>query len=185
MVKPPNHHDDSDANAIHRLAQGNLDALGPLYERYGGEVRSLLLRTEPSLGRAGADDLCQEVFLTLVDTVNRYEHQGKLKSWLYGIAVRKARAWRRRRWVRVVLGQRHGTAVSGVAIQSDRLEERVSARQRIETALAILPNTQREVIVLRMIEGLSGEETAQVLGISENAVGTRLHRARATMGAMT
>jgi RNA polymerase sigma-70 factor (ECF subfamily) len=75
--------------------------------------------------------------------------------------------------------------VSGVAIQSDRLEERVSARQRIETALAILPNTQREVIVLRMIEGLSGEETAQVLGISENAVGTRLHRARATMGAMT
>ncbi len=178
MVKPPAHHEDSDANAVACLVQGDLTALGPLYERYGGDVRSLLLRTEPRLGKEGAEDLCQEVFLTFVDTLGRYRHEDKLRSWLYGIAVRKARSWRRRRWVRVVLGQKHGKAVCGVATATDRTEERIEARRRIEAALQQLPDTQREVVVLRIIEGLSGEETARILGISENAVGTRLHRAR-------
>jgi len=185
MVKPPAHHEDSDANAVARLVQGDLAALGPLYERYGGDVRSLLLRTEPRLGREGAEDLCQEVFLTFVDTLGRYRHEDKLRSWLYGIAVRKARSWRRGRWIRVVLGQKHGAAVSGVSITTDRTEERIAAKHRIEAALQQLPDTQREVVVLRMIEGLSGEETARILGISENAVGTRLHRARTQLEATT
>lgn len=181
MVKPPANHEDPDAHDVRLLQAGELHALGPLYQRHGGEVRSMLLRTSPGLGPEGADDLAQEVFLTFIDTVGRYQHQGKLRSWLYGIGIRKARAWRRGRWLRGTLRRQHGIAASGTATAPDRTVERLEAREQIEVLLKALPQTQREVIVLRMIEGLSGEETAAVLGISENAVGTRLHRARQTL----
>jgi len=178
MVKPPAHHEDPDANDVRLLQDGDLRALAPLYERYGGEVRSMLLRTSPALGPEGADDLAQEVFLTFIDTLDRYQHQGKLRSWLYGIAIRKARAKRRGYWLRSALRREHGVAASGTATAADRTAERVEARERISAALDAMPHTQREVVVLRLIQGLTGEETARVLGISENAVGTRLHRAR-------
>ena len=178
MKKDVSNAKDHDAPLIDRLKSGDLDALGPLYQRYGGAVRSLLVRTEPSLGREGADDLCQEVFLVFIDTLPRYTEQGRLRSWLYGIAVRKARGWRRRTWVRRALGQQHGSAAAGVALQSERTDERLDARKKIDSLLRSLPARQREVVMLRMIEGLSGQETAEVLGISENAVNTRLHRAR-------
>jgi RNA polymerase sigma factor (sigma-70 family) len=181
MVKPPEHHEDLDADDVIKLRSGDLRALGPLYQRHGADVRSLLLRSSPVLGPEGADDLAQEVFLTFVDTIGRYEHQAKLRSWLYGIAIRKARAARRRHWVRSALRLQHGSAASGVATASDRTEERLAAKQRITAILAAMPATQREVVVLRLIQGLSGEETAQVLGISINAVATRLHRARAAL----
>ena len=167
-----------DAKLVDCLCNGDLDALGLLYQRYGKDVRSLLLRVEPSMRREDADDLCQEVFLTLVDTLNRYEEQGKMRSWLFGIAVRKARSWRRRRWTRFVLGRQHGEAAAGVSLQADRVEERVIARQRVDAVLRAMPASQREVVVLNVVEGLSARETAAVLGISENAVATRLHRAR-------
>jgi len=178
MVKPPARHEDPDANDVRLLQAGDLRALAPLYERHGGEVRSMLLRTSPGLGPEGADDLAQEVFLTFIDTLDRYEHQGKLRSWLYGIAVRKARSRRRSLWLRRALRLQHGVAASGTATAGDRTAQRVEASQRISAALDAMPQTQREVVVLRLIQGLSGEETARVLGISENAVGTRLHRAR-------
>jgi RNA polymerase sigma-70 factor (ECF subfamily) len=182
-VKVLAHSPDDDAHYVQRLADGDVDALGPLYERYGGAVRSMLARVEPKLGREGADDLCQEVFLTFVDTVGRYEERGRLRSWLYGIAVRKVQAWRRRGWVRRLLGKQHGSAVSGVALMRDRTEEQIAARQRIDLILKQLPDTQRAVVILRLVEGLSAEETAEVLGISVNAVGTRLHRARRSLEA--
>jgi RNA polymerase sigma-70 factor (ECF subfamily) len=175
---------DSDAHHVQLLQGGDLRALAPLYERHAGEVRSMLLRTHPSLGREGADDLAQEVFLTFMDTLGRYVHQGKLRSWLYGIAIRKARAWRRRHWLHLALGKQHGLVASGTATAPDRTEERVAAALRVESVLESMPQTQREVVVLRMIQGLSGEETAQILGISENAVGTRLHRARQALEGM-
>ena len=167
-----------DARLVDRLCNGDLDALGLLYQRYGKDVRSVLLRVEPTMRREDADDLCQEVFLTLVDTLNRYEEQGKMRSWLFGIAVRKARSWRRGRWTRFVLGRQHGEAAAGVSLQTDRVEERLIARQRVDAALRAMPVSQREVVVLNVVEGLSARETAAVLGISENAVATRLHRAR-------
>ena len=173
-----------DGVLVSRLAGGDLDALGPLYQRYGGDVRSLLCRVEPTMRREDAEDLCQEVFLTFVDTLGRYEERGQMRSWLYGIAVRKGRSWHRRVWVRRILGQRHGPAVAGVALQSPRTEERIAARQRVETLLNTIPHSQREVLVLNIIEGLSARDTAKILGISENAVATRLHRARRTMEAV-
>jgi len=171
----------TDASLIDRLVAGDRDALGPLYRKYGADVRGLLLRVEPTMTREDADDLGQEVFLTFLDTVGRYEERGKLKSWLYGIAVRKARGWRRRTWLRRTLRRSGGAEAAAVSLAEARTEERVAARRRIEATLSGLPASQREVLVLSAIEGLSAREAAAVLGISENAVATRLFRARKAM----
>jgi len=173
----------TDASLIDRLVAGDGDALGPLYRKYGADVRGLLLRVEPTMTREDADDLGQEVFLTFLDTVGRYEEQGRLKSWLYGIAVRKARGWRRRTWLRRTLRRAGGAEAAAVSLAEARTEERVAAKRYIEAALSGLPASQREVLVLTAAEGMSAREAAAVLGISENAVATRLFRARKAMSA--
>jgi len=95
--------------------------------------------------------------------------------------VGKARNWRRKSWLRWLKGVEHGAEAAGVALGGSRIEERVDARLRIDALMRKLPASQREVLVLHVIEGLSALETAEALGISENAVATRLHRARKVM----
>ncbi|MCB9743278.1 MAG: sigma-70 family RNA polymerase sigma factor [Alphaproteobacteria bacterium] len=171
----------SDASLVARLREGQLSAIGALHRRYGQDVTSVLLRMAPQLALEDAEDLCQEVFLTFLDTLPRYEEQGRLRSWLYGIAARKARARQRRWWGRLSLRRQHGAAAAGVSLSHSRPEQQASARRQLAQALAELPDSQREVLVLHVIEGLPGAEVARALGISENAVRTRLHRARQTL----
>ncbi|TNE91537.1 MAG: RNA polymerase sigma factor [Deltaproteobacteria bacterium] len=172
--------DISDAALMARLARGDSSALGPLFMRYGKLAGSLMLRVEPSLSREQADDLVQEVFLTLLDTAPRYRESQRLKAWICGIAVRKARGWRRKHWLRRGLLERFTPERQVEALPSQRAE----ARQSIDHALRALPAGQREVLVLHVVEGLSGQEVAETLGLSENAVWVRLHRARKTLSAL-
>lgn len=167
-----------DARLVGQLADGDLDALGHLYERYGAGVRSMLLRVLPTLTQEDAADLCQETFLTFHQTVNRYQEQGRLRGWLYGIAIRKARSSQRRRWWRSKLRVLGGATASGVSLYVRDDEATVIARQRIDRLMKRLPAAQREVLVLHLVEGLSIQQTAEVLGVNENAVSTRLYRAR-------
>lgn len=174
---------DIDARLVDRLQLGDPEALGPLYLRYGAAVRSFLARVVPALADEDVDDLCQETFMTFADGVHRYEHMGRLRSWLFGIAVRKARAAvRRRRW-RVAVGLQTGDAAAGVALGQPRADDRVDARRRIDRAMRGLPAPQREVLVLTVMEGLSVKEAASVLGIRENAASARLYRARQALAA--
>lgn len=176
---------DVDAALVDRLVDGEMEALGLLYQRHGGAVRTFLRRVEPTLGRQDADDHCQETFLTFYRTLRRYEHRGKLRAWLFGIALHTARSHRRRSWWRHLLGLRRGEEAAGVALRNDDPAARVDARRRIERLLASLPETQREVLVLTALEGLSVKEAAEVLGIPENAASTRLYRARASLGELS
>lgn len=172
---------DVDARLVARLKEGDLDALGPLYERHGAAVRTLLLRLDPAGDPATADDLCQETFLTFADGVDRYVHQGSLRSWLYGIAVRKAKGNRRRWWRRLGLRERAGAEASGVATHTYDTEAVLDARRKLDALLRRLPAPQRDALVLVHVEGLTVGEAAEVLGVSENAVSTRIYRARATL----
>ena len=134
---------DIDAPLVDQLRLGDGEALGALYQRYGSPVRSFLARVVPALADEDIDDLCQETFMTFADGVQRYQHIGKLRSWLFGIAVRKARsALRRQRWRRAV-GMQTGAPAAGVALGQPRADDRVDARRRIGRALEDLPAPQR------------------------------------------
>lgn len=172
-----NDDDALDAALMERLARGDTPALGELYVRHARAVLRFL--TGSLRDEATAEDLCQEVFLTLRDTASRYEHRGQLRSWLLGIAAQKARAWRRRRWVRQRL---LGLWLGSEPTHAQPPEP--SVRDAMESALAQLPDELREVLLLQVGEGLSGAQIAEALGIQHGAVRVRLHRARERLRAL-
>jgi RNA polymerase sigma-70 factor (ECF subfamily) len=164
------------------LAAGEMYPLAELYARYGKAVRSTIRRFAPEISVAEAEELGQDVFLALARWAGRYRQGNRLGAWIAGIAVNKARGWRRSTWLRRNLLRRHHRDEVGIfAVRASSPDEEVAHRQDVRQALARLPDAQREVLLLNLVEGFTGEEIAQILGIRPKTVWTRLHRARRTM----
>ena len=129
-------------------------------------------------------DLVQETFVAAHQAMPRYDTNRAMKAWLSTIAINKCRDWARKRAVRRFFsfaipleGQ-----VEGVVDDRPAVDDAAADRQelgRVTRAISALPLNLKEALVLRTIEGLSQAETAEVLGLSEKAVETRLYRARA------
>ena len=131
-------------------------------------------------------DLVQETFVAAHQALPRYDTQRAMKAWLSTIAINKCRDWARKRAVRRFLS--FGFAMEDQAdILPDNavaIDDSAADRQeldRVTRAISTLPANLKEPLVLRTIEGLSQAETAEVLGISQKAVETRLYRARAQL----
>lgn len=128
-------------------------------------------------------DLVQECFTSAYLNLDRYDQSRPMRAWLSRIAINKCRDWARRRRVRRFLltagsMTREATQVPDpVPAASDAMADREEL-ERLWEAIAQLPANLKEPLILRTIEGLSQAETAEVLGISEKAVETRLYRAR-------
>ncbi|MBX2799486.1 MAG: sigma-70 family RNA polymerase sigma factor [Myxococcales bacterium] len=162
------------------LARGEVEALAPLYRRYGPDVTRVLRRSLRGASVQEADDLAHEVFVVLLDTAHRYQHQDRLRAWLLGIAVRLARNHVRTRRSRArtlaTLTPRRGT-------DADATLQQLDARQRVDIALDSLSESDREVLLLSVVDGLSGAEIAHALQLTPGAVYVRLHRARKRVAA--
>lgn len=131
-------------------------------------------------------DLVQETFVAAHQAMPRYDTQRTMKAWLSTITINKCRDWARRRAVRRFFsfavplgGQTDTVADDRVAVDNAAADRQELAR--VTRAIATLPLNLKEPLVLRTIEGLSQAETAEVLGISQKAVETRLYRARARL----
>lgn len=130
-------------------------------------------------------DLVQEVFIAAYANLARYDQGRPLRAWLSRIAINKCRDWGRRRAVRrFLIGSAQPGAVAEIADVAPAAADAMADREELELlwkAIAALPAALKEPLILRTIEGLSQMETADVLGISEKAVETRLYRARAKL----
>jgi len=164
----------SDAELMERLKRGDTQALEPLYERYRGVVYAIGQRHAGRLNADDAEDLCQDVFLTLIKLADRYRPGNTLRGWLCGIAVQKARRLRQGRWFRQGLLSKFYRPKQ-VPFGAGQVAEQHLDMERI---LDRLPATSREIVVLCLIEDLDAADVAAALGINVNAVWTRLHRAR-------
>lgn len=174
----PNANPPTDAELMAGLARGDTRLLGELYRRHGDVVFRFICRLLAGEPTAQAEDLCQEVFLSVAGAAGRYEDQGRFRSWLLGIAVRTTRAWQRRRWLAAKIARLHAATGLGAAAPVEGGPERALAcREAIAVVIARLTPDQRAVFLMKTAEGLSGEEIALALGISENAVWQRLKRA--------
>ena len=128
-----------------------------------------------------AADLAQDVLVTLLRSLPSFRGDSSLSTWTYTVA-RRACARRRQRASR---GRSlDAPAQANLRERPDpgagpaRRLERRELSERLESAIATLPEPQRAVLVLRDVEGLSAAEAAKVLGLGERAVKSRLHRAR-------
>jgi RNA polymerase sigma-70 factor (ECF subfamily) len=120
---------------------------------------------------ADGDDLFQEAALRALGKIDMLESEEAFRAWFYRVLLSVHRnRLKRSFWSRLVpIGDREPAADSGVD---------VGGAERIRLALASLPSVQREAIVLHDLQELSVEEIAEVQGVSESAVKSRLARGR-------
>jgi RNA polymerase sigma-70 factor (ECF subfamily) len=166
--------DSDERDLALRLARGEPAALECLIERYALRVTQLARRL--LTWSDGADDVTQEVFLTVMQKARMFRGEAQFWTYLAAITVNRTRSLLRRRW----LGQRVLRAIaSGRASAGEvAVGERDATAEAVRAAVAGLPSGYREVIVLRYLEELSIVEVADVLGLRPNTVEVRLSRAR-------
>lgn len=141
-----------------------------LYEQCSDDVYGLMIRM---VGRQDADDLTQQVFLTMFRKLHQFNGQSKLETWLYRLATNEALQHLRRT-------KRRSTApLVGEPEVSDAdpivANEEV---QLIEKAMLCLEPELRAILLLKEQQNLSYREIAESTGIPEGTVGSRLNRAR-------
>ena len=137
-----------------------------------------------------AADATQEVYLRVVRSVLGFRAESSFGTWLHRVTVNVCTTALRRRGDVRARGQTAGGAAFAAPDSPDVLasnedtEGRVTDRddaRRVASAIAGLSDEARAVVLLRDVEGLSTKEAAAVLGVSENTVKVRLHRAHARL----
>ncbi len=152
-------------------------------------LEQLLAELAPSVERFGlrmcknaddADDVLQDTLLAIAEHLPEFEGRSSLRSWAF--ALTRSACARRRRGLKNKPHVRDDA--SDVADASASPEDRAAGRElagALSRALDALPEEQREVILLRDVEDLTAPEAAAAIGISVDAVKSRLHRARSSL----
>jgi RNA polymerase sigma-70 factor, ECF subfamily len=171
-----------------RLRARDEGAFQELVTGYGDRVFSLVLRMVGD--RAEAEDIAQEVFVTVWKSIDTFRSEARLSTWLLRIAANHAKNrikyLARRHTDGRGLDEAPEAALADVGkapaqSQVTSPEAAFEAAERgnaIERAIAALDEDQRLVVVLRDIEELSYEEIGEITGLPEGTVKSRLHRAR-------
>ena len=171
--------DDDDEDALaRRFASGDPSAFDEIVTLHRERVTGLAFRL---LGwRDGeVEDVVQEVFLSVLNHLGRFRGESKVGTWLTVITINKCRTHRTRWFARWrMLRRRLKEAPSEPAPAADEGVRRDETSARVREAVQKLRPRDREVIVLHYLEQNDLAEMAGLLGVSQNAVEVRLHRAR-------
>lgn len=161
----------SDARLVAQVARGDPHAAACFIETHQDRVAALARRL--LAWRDDIEDVVQDVFVAALEHAGQFRGESQVSTWLFRITVNRCRKEQRRRWLRLL--SRRSTAPEPApaarAMQSE-------ADERVRAAVASLPQTLREVVVLRYLEELPILGVALILGLERNAVEVRLNRAR-------
>lgn len=181
------HEPRTDEALMLSFREGDARAFEELVSRHRRGLFNFLLRSVQN--RSRAEELLQEVFLRVVRSKDRYEKTAKLTTWLYTIArnlcVDESRRAKFRRTVSLDAPRRGAeddspAMVDTVAADQVATDEAAAApqiRQRMAKAIDGLPDDQREVFLMRQINGLSFKEIGEIVGAPENTVKSRMRYA--------
>ncbi|MFI6010713.1 RNA polymerase sigma factor [Streptomyces sp. NPDC051243] len=169
----------ADAEVHRRLVYGDESALAEVYAEYGGLVRRVAVRVTRSPG--GAEDVAQEVFAQLWSRPYAFDpHRGTLRTWLSVLAHRRAVDWVRSEARHRKDAGSDDSALQAIPDAGPGPDETVVDRERsllLHSALAELPQQQREVVHLAYFAGRTYRQAAVELGIPEGTAKTRLRTA--------
>ena len=192
----PTHTPGDDDALIRGLQKGDERAFGEVVEKWSGMMlRLALTRVE---NRAIAEEVVQDAWLTVLRSLDRYERRSTFRTWVLGIVVNLARSRARAERRQVSLSSEpeasvdparflpathprwpHHWAVEPAAWRTPEEELLASeTREVILEAIDALPPAQREVIVLRDVEGMSSTEVCSILALTDTHQRVLLHRAR-------
>ena len=184
---------DDETALIAQLRAGDEAAFEQVVRLYGGRLLAVARRIVGT--EEDARDVVQDAFMNAFKSLDRFEGNAKLSTWLHRIAVNAALMklrTRKRKPEQPIDSLQPAFLEDGhfeERFQSweepvDKAMERAENRELVRKQIDNLPDSYRTVLVLRDIEGLDTEETAKMLGLSVNATKIRLHRARQALRTM-
>lgn len=181
--------DGEEARLVERLKKQDEAAFNELVRMYEARIFRLVFRM---LGdRAEAEDLAQEVFVTVFKSIHGFRGDSKLSTWMYRVATnhtknrikylgRRARG-QKQEFDEIADGHALESATMSTSVRLPRPDEMVQGKETeyfIRVALHELSDEQRQLIVLRDIENLTYEDIQKLTGLPAGTVKSRLHRAR-------
>ncbi|BAM00098.1 MULTISPECIES: RNA polymerase sigma factor [Caldilinea] len=183
---PPEISDEAyEQHLLERIRAGDKTACAECIDLHSAGVYRLALRMVGDPHEA--EDIVQETFLNAFRMIDSFEGRSSLGTWLYRIAYNAALMRLRKKQPLYVSidpsADEEETAATPVQLFDwcclpEEDFQTAEARNELERAISELPESLRAVFVLRELEGLSTEETAQALDLSVSNVKVRLHRAR-------
>jgi RNA polymerase sigma-70 factor (ECF subfamily) len=159
----------SDESLLERFLKGEEWAFEMIIERHKDKVYGIAFSIVRN--RAIAEDISEETFIKLYYKANTFKGRSKFTTWLYSVTSNTAKNHLRG------INKKHSeidiediTTLKSSIAEPDKMAEASIINERINKALEKLPERQREVFVMRNLNGLSIEETAEVLGVTQGAV---------------
>jgi RNA polymerase sigma-70 factor (ECF subfamily) len=188
MTSPNTTTEPTDDELVERARQKDFAAFETLLSRYEDKVFRLAYRIVRN--ETDAKEILQETFVSIWRKLDTFKGDSQFGSWVYRIATNAAlmrlRTLRRHPEVsteELPIGylDNYGVPPPSGENWSKRPDDQLQSaelRDHIQAAVDALPDIYRTVFIIRDVEGMSTEETAELLGISIPTVKTRLHRAR-------
>ncbi|MFZ0036187.1 MAG: sigma-70 family RNA polymerase sigma factor [Candidatus Acidiferrales bacterium] len=177
-----------DERELVRMAQnGTAEAFEELVRRHQQRVFAVVTRILHR--REDVEDVSQQVFLKAYVSIRRFDMRSAFSTWLYKIAVNECWDSLRKKKVRPLvyesdLSEEQVQLLDSYA-QADRgpagHDEQIQARDLAERLLSSLSDEDREILLLKEVEGLSVQEIAEIFELNVNTVKVRMFRARANM----
>jgi len=179
--------DLADASLAIAARGGDQTAFAAIMRRHKGWLYQFIRRYVAD--RDDAYDVLQESFVSAWGALSRFDPERPFEAWLRRIALNKCRDRARRSAVRNAALRLFGLGESGAADEhatraADSSAQADQAVRRLEAAVARLPRSLKEPLVLTMLEGMSHKEAGELLGINAKAVETRVYRAKRQLAAM-
>ena len=167
----------AEVSLLRRVADNDSEAFDELFANYHPRLFTFLFRLTRSHGTA--EELADDVLLTLWQDADRFRGDSRVSTWIFGIAYRQALAHLRKRRLKLVMfTENEETAQDSIGVEmDDQLEREDWVRRGIEG----LPDKQKLTVLLVYFLGLSCEETASVTGVPTSTVKTRMFHARRKM----
>ncbi|MDR2496138.1 MAG: sigma-70 family RNA polymerase sigma factor [Tannerellaceae bacterium] len=168
----------SDKYYIERIRAGELSCYACLVDRYGRKIHSLISQMVRT--REDAEELSQDVFMKAFRHLDSFKGESSFSTWLYRIAYNTAISETRkkkREYLAIEEAQIENVSEEQIAAAMGISDEQEQIR-RLELAMEQLPPNDKALILLFYMEDKSVEEIAQISGLSQSNVKTRMHRIR-------
>ncbi|MFA5259994.1 MAG: sigma-70 family RNA polymerase sigma factor [Candidatus Omnitrophota bacterium] len=172
---------DISPDVIRKASAGDIDAFEAVFRTYADYVFNIALRT--TRNHEDAQEITQDVFVTLHRKLSSFKFQSGLKTWIYRITVNMTINYLKRESKYRGNVVEYNDALGGPCVrpEADGQADREQREYFMNKLLDALTPEQRACVKLRNIEGFTYEEIAQELNIDINAVRSRLKRAREKM----
>ncbi|HXB60480.1 MAG TPA: sigma-70 family RNA polymerase sigma factor [Candidatus Acidoferrales bacterium] len=179
----------SEAELLARCRRGETDAWDELFDLHYAAAGRFIFQLSPDFSREDSEEICQEVFLSVIKNLQSFEGESQFQTWLFRIAVNKARDYREK----CIAAKRGGTHTT-ISLQAENPEtglapdppdplptpdeNLINAEQMafVRESLDLLEEPCREIVEMRYLGDLSYEELGATLKLNPKTVSSRLSR---------